>query len=541
MWQWIRSGGRRRGRRPGHVAMAVVVASAGAMAAVVTTPPAHGQTTAVQATTLQASQTAQGTMRVLVMGDSYSAGNGAGDYSGAAGCYRSSRNYAQDFAAILRGKAYSQPTTVTNVACSGAVTADFFNPRSGRPPEISYVNSSYDVIFLTIGGNDVKFSDVVTGCLIKGLRDGATCASKLSYAENLLANGTMRTRITNVLKAVRAKANPLAKIVLLGYPFLEGDTGYTLLAGKTVVHVGQRLHAIGVAGDALDQSIVTTLNAANPDRPFTFVSVHNLYDGPPYHGLYATRSNPNRWMVQPPTEIYGSTAIRQTWYHPNPTGWLEESKLLAATASVPKHPLTGPVITPTTMPVGYVGRRYVALLSTADGRSGRWRLAGSLPAGLRLDGADIVGTPARPQDVSFRAGFTDSYGDSATATITLDVRPQVSGTVAAFGDNGLGELGNGQANCMSDTPTRIPGLSGVTAVASDADTSYALTATGAVWAWGADGDGQLGNGTVDGTSIGQPTPTLVSGLPKIVTISAGQFDGYALDASGNVWAWGNVT
>jgi lysophospholipase L1-like esterase len=277
------------------------------------------------------------------MGDSYSAGNGAGEYSGAAGCYRSARNYAQDFAVTLRSRPYSQPTSVTNVACSGAVTADFTHSKDGRPPELSAVNTSYNLVFLTIGGNDVDFSDVVKYCLIAKTRDGANCNPLLANAENLIQNGTMRTRITNVLKAVYGRTGPETKIVLLGYPFLEGDTGYTLRSGHgdnaPIIKVGQRLHAIGVAADALDESIVGALNDTYSESgsPFVFVSVQKLFDGPPYHGLYAQKNNPNRWMVQP--FVDASLATDKTWYHPNPTGWSQEAGLLAATASIPKHPI----------------------------------------------------------------------------------------------------------------------------------------------------------------------------------------------------------
>jgi lysophospholipase L1-like esterase len=294
---------------------------------------------AARATARQSAASAAATMRMLVMGDSYSAGNGAGDYSGPTGCYRSGRDYAQDFAAILRGKPYSRTVTVADVACSGAVTADFFQSQSGLPPQLKYVNGSYDAIFLTIGGNDADFADVIGECLIAQTRDGAKCGPLLANAAKIIASGTMRTRITNVLKAIHARANPLAKIVLLGYPFLEGDTGYTLRSGSgskaPVIKVGRQLHAIGVAADALDRSIVKTLDCAYAGSPFEFVSVQKLFDGPPYHGLYAQKNNPKRWMIEPFTDA--PLAMYQTWYHPDPTGWREEARLLAATAGVPKH------------------------------------------------------------------------------------------------------------------------------------------------------------------------------------------------------------
>jgi hypothetical protein len=73
------------------------------------------------------------------------------------------------------------------------VTADFFHSKDGRPPEIDAVTGKYDLILLTIGGNDVDFPDVVKYCLIAKFRDGANCNPLLGHAEKLVANGTMKT------------------------------------------------------------------------------------------------------------------------------------------------------------------------------------------------------------------------------------------------------------------------------------------------------------------------------------------------------------
>jgi hypothetical protein len=75
-------------------------------------------------------------LSILVLGDSYSAGNGAGDYFGAKGCWRSRRNYAQDYAHLIEARPIAQRAAVTNAACSGATTSWFFNSEHGRRPEL---------------------------------------------------------------------------------------------------------------------------------------------------------------------------------------------------------------------------------------------------------------------------------------------------------------------------------------------------------------------------------------------------------------------
>lgn len=274
------------------------------------------------------------------MGDSYSAGNGAGSYYGASGCYRSRHNYAEEFASIIRAAPYRQPATVTTVACSGAVTADFSKPRSGRPPQLDAVNNTYDLIFLTIGGNDAYFADIVENCLIAQTRDGASCASSLKRAESLVSRGVIASRTTAVLRDIENRASSTAKIILLGYPYLEGDPKYTLRSGSgskaPIIDVGHRLHVLGDEADQLDRSVVSSLNLGLRRRQFVAQSVQKLFDGPPFHGLYAQKNNPNRWMIAP--FVDASIAKSSTWYHPNPTGWKEEASQLFKNPAVPKVP-----------------------------------------------------------------------------------------------------------------------------------------------------------------------------------------------------------
>lgn len=390
-----------------------------------------------------AAATGNPTTHVLVMGDSYSAGNGAGNYAGPAGCWRSTKNYAGRFAALLRAAPWNQPASVTNVACSGAVTQDFFDSKSGRPPELSAVSSSYDLIFLTIGGNDVSFAKIVQNCLIQATRDGAKCDTLLTTAEKMIGNGTVGSgtiggRLTRVLKAVRNRASAGAKIVLIGYPFLEGNQNYTLPKDSgSPVKVGKRLHALQVDADRLERAVANAVNGDYPGSPFAFVSVQSLFNGPPFHGLYAQKLNPDRWMVAPMTDA--TIASKATWYHPNPTGWDQEARLLIRTASVPHTPK--PVIITTSLPDGAVGQNYSTQLTTADHRTGTWSVtSGTLPTGLTLSGYTIAGSPTQSGTRTFGLQFTDSYGRVATATASITIDDAIAApiiTSSTFNDQGI--------------------------------------------------------------------------------------------------------
>ena len=281
-----------------------------------------------------------GLVSMLVLGDSYSAGNGAGDYYGPADCWRSTYNYARQYERIIQSAPFNQRTFVENRACSGAVTADFWSQQQDRgadvPAQLSWVDHGYDSIFLTIGGNDLHFADIVKYCLVQSFRDGATCEPNLTRAETMISDGTLESRITDVLKGIRARAHPDAKIVLLGYPYLESDTNYRIRSGhfgNTFVAVGSRLRTLSDNGNALQQRIVDTLNSdpTNAGNPFVFVKVSDTFAG---HQLAAQNTNPSRWFVQPWTDA--GLAWNAWWYHPNRAGHTAEAALLAANPLVPK-------------------------------------------------------------------------------------------------------------------------------------------------------------------------------------------------------------
>jgi hypothetical protein len=108
--------------------------------------------------------------RVAILGDSYSSGEGARAYLAGTDtpdnrCHRSEHTYAVS----LFGR-----ENVSLLACSGAVTRDFFGVQAGnrgtRPQlrALADVEPRPDLVLLTIGGNDVGFGAIVRSCLMPG-------------------------------------------------------------------------------------------------------------------------------------------------------------------------------------------------------------------------------------------------------------------------------------------------------------------------------------------------------------------------------------
>ena len=107
------------------------------------------------------------------------------------------------------------------------------------------------------------------------------------------------------------------------------------------------------------------------------------------------------------------------------------------------------------------------------------------------------------------------------------------GTVWSWGDNTYGHHGNG-TNTVSFVPIQVSGLSGAIAIAAGLNHSLALKNDGTVWSWGRNTTGQLGNGTTTNSNL----PVQVNGLSGIIAISAGRNHSIALKNDGTVWAWG---
>ncbi|WP_243310361.1 C10 family peptidase [Fundidesulfovibrio agrisoli] len=151
----------------------------------------------------------------------------------------------------------------------------------------------------------------------------------------------------------------------------------------------------------------------------------------------------------------------------------------------------------------------------------------SITAG-NVAGVDFTGTTV----ATTRNDLDFSAGNAHTLALKSD------GTVWAWGNNAYGQLGTGDTTDRR-TPARIPGLTGVVALAAGSMHSLALKSDGTVWAWGRNNAGQLGTGDLSD----RPTPTQVAftGLngATITAIDAsGSNTSLAIDSNQNVWAWG---
>ena len=109
-----------------------------------------------------------------------------------------------------------------------------------------------------------------------------------------------------------------------------------------------------------------------------------------------------------------------------------------------------------------------------------------------------------------------------------------------WGYNADGQLGNG-TRIDSGVPVRVELPDAVRQVfqggsGSTNGQTVAILAGGAVWSWGDNRKGQLGDGSR--TSSDVPVPVKVPSGVKFVKVSSGGYACYAIDRSGRLWAWG---
>ena len=146
--------------------------------------------------------------------------------------------------------------------------------------------------------------------------------------------------------------------------------------------------------------------------------------------------------------------------------------------------------------------------------------------------------PTLMRQVTYSGGAPVSLMFNQNFSLMLDN----TGSIWSWGTNSSGQLGVGTCSGVLDNANRlvlthVSGLSSVTTIAAGYDHSLALKSDGTVWAFGENGNGQLG----DGTSVDKDCPVQVQGLPndaRVIQVAASSASSYALDDRGRVWGWG---
>ncbi|MDR2063787.1 MAG: IPT/TIG domain-containing protein [Candidatus Nomurabacteria bacterium] len=190
---------------------------------------------------------------------------------------------------------------------------------------------------------------------------------------------------------------------------------------------------------------------------------------------------------------------------------------------------------------------------TDSGQLWGWGNDGFGTLGDGTPGYDGDNKTNNPTPINVTANFAglsgqiiDIVGDKGSSTIVLSS----SGQVYTFGSDSYGNLGDGTVESPTGNATPInitanfAGLTGqITKIGAGNSTSFAITNSGQLYAWGNDSSGQLGDGTT-ATPDKVPTPTEVTanfaGLTgQIIEVKGGGSAFTAvLTSSGQVYTFG---
>ena len=132
------------------------------------------------------------------------------------------------------------------------------------------------------------------------------------------------------------------------------------------------------------------------------------------------------------------------------------------------------------------------------------------------------------------AGVTGARAVAAGDGFSCTLRN--NGSVICWGANDAGQIGDGAASAAPRPPTPVVGLPAeVRAIAARGRHACALDEAGTVWCWGANDNGQLG----DGTAVDRPTPVAVPGLSDVIAVATGRGHTCAATRNRGLRCWGD--
>ncbi len=230
--------------------------------------------------------------RYVALGDSYSSGEGAGNYSGG-GCHRSAAGWPNVLSALS-----SRMELVTNLACSGAETEALTQAFNGQLPQLDALPGGTELVTVTIGGNDVGFGRVMKACFVRNcIRSG-----NLDEAQAQIQN-QLPTWLLATYGEIQQRLNG-AEFIVVGYPRITptgGDNCLWLTKGEK-----KRLNALTIL---LDRVIGDTAT----DAGAKYISTLNALNG---HELCTG----NSWLFPIKNRAVFDGNLRQQAAHPLPDG-----------------------------------------------------------------------------------------------------------------------------------------------------------------------------------------------------------------------------
>ncbi|MFF8035174.1 SGNH/GDSL hydrolase family protein [Streptomyces sp. NPDC016626] len=108
-----------------------------------------------------------------------------------------------------------------DVTCGGATTRSLWTEQGPAAPQVDALTKDTDLVTVTLSGNDLGFSEVLTTCVLAGpaAKERIPCHDHLlNSGKNLDADfAKLSTRVPDMLTDIKRRS-PEAHVVVLGYP-----------------------------------------------------------------------------------------------------------------------------------------------------------------------------------------------------------------------------------------------------------------------------------------------------------------------------------
>jgi alpha-tubulin suppressor-like RCC1 family protein len=199
----------------------------------------------------------------------------------------------------------------------------------------------------------------------------------------------------------------------------------------------------------------------------------------------------------------------------------------------------GGMVSPQPMPVMISAASATTITAGADHtcilRGGVVSCWGDNSFGQIGDGTTMPRPAPTPTLALARPAVALDAGGRTTCAVLDD------GRIQCWGANGNGELGNGTVNATANAmPSVVSSISDAVEVVVGTANACARRAGGEVLCWGDNMFGELGDGSTSCVAQ-RATPGLVGTLPPAVELNAGLSHVCARATDGSVWCWGDNT
>ena len=158
-----------------------------------------------------------------------------------------------------------------------------------------------------------------------------------------------------------------------------------------------------------------------------------------------------------------------------------------------------------------------------------------MPAASSATARSRATRPARRQESTSAADWAQvAAGTNHSCAV------KTNGTLWCWGSDGNGQLGNGAVTGNQISPSQESTAAADWAqVAAGSSHSCAVKTNGTLWCWGGDTNGQLGNGAAAGDQISPSQESTAAA--DWAQVAAGNSHTCAVKTNGALWCWGSDT